>query len=735
MTYRNGHRNSLPAVLAVFLIGLILLSGCSSPGDITREAAERIGLKTDLPAQAQEVDGGNPGVSGAEKSTASEDMTGGTEKKKPEEKKSGADEKTEQGSTGGTEKESAERKEDGTKEAPAERKEDGTEEAPAERKEDGTEEAPAERKDNGTEEVPGEIKEDGTEVVSGEAEITGAEIQEEEKTAGNSRSSEIVSQETFDRELENTSALYGFRTFQSSFVTWQGKSAAVDDRTGTVYIPCSARDGKADSSESGSSEENPGKKNDYQSWKDIVSYLEPAFRGERILYLEEEKMGQIGDAVREGYNFEALLCSEYGASRFRVVLTGLPVLCIRKTDETEVIDKEDHTGQVSVIDTTGLLLDSDCVFHVRGNYAADLEKKPYKVSLKKKNGKKNKISLLGLRKDDDWILNPLYSDYSRVREMTAYKVWEQVTSLSQTGCPSSGVKYVEVFMDNTYHGVYALTEPVDGKQLREQRMSNQVSFSEQDILYKINSWNSDYPYLEKYASGAGMTEIADDNGKVCVEIRYPKEWEPGTTWDPMYLFQDFVFRTGDLEGLRRAGIEVDTDSVVTLSLFCGLTHATDNTWKNSLLIAERVPGEAENRWMIYRDVWDLNYVFGDTYDGDEDRRYTGFSLDNAGTYTRFRDSTYDYETLKNADPSLAGALDQKWAQWRSSGISADSVCRIAESSYDELVQSGALGREMGRWPQEKSSDQALEEMENWIRNRFVYLDGRFGFEQGAESGQ
>ena len=534
---------------------------------------------------------------------------------------------------------------------------------------------------------------------------------------------EVVSKETFDRELEKGVEACGARPFVASLVTWHGKSAAVDEAESTVYVPCSAEDGE------------------YADWETIVGKLSPASKDEKILYLKEDMMEQIWDAVRDGYSFDALLSSGSGIARFRVVLTGLPVLSITKTDPVPVTGKEDHTGKATMIDTTGLLRSSDCTFHVRGNYASYFDKKPYKVSLKKKSGKKNKVSWLGMRRDDDWILNPLYTDMSRVREVTAYQVWEQVSALAQNGCPSSRVKYVEVLMDNSYHGVYALTEPVDAKQLKENRAANQISFSDRDLLYKINMWNQEYPYLDLYESGAGSTEIMTDFGKTCVEIRYPKEWNADATWEPMYLFQDFVFRSKSPEALEQAGVEVDIDSVVTLSLFCGLTHATDNTWKNTLLIAQRVPsGQEESsavtgkkRWILYRDIWDLNYVFGDIYDADEAQRYTAFSMEGAEQYRSNADTTYDFETYAYINPAVRGMLAEKWAQWRDSGISADSVCRIVDTAFGQLTDSGALGREMIRWPQTKGPDTAVREMKEWIRVRFAYLDGRFSYEQGTET--
>lgn len=139
--------------------------------------------------------------------------------------------------------------------------------------------------------------------------------------------------------------------------------------------------------------------------------------------------------------------------------------------------------------------------------------------------------------------------------------------------------------------------------------------------------------------------------------------------------------------------------------------------------------------MIYRDVWDLNYVFGDVFYASAADRYTAFSMDDVREYKARADSTFDYEALKAADPSQEGALAEKWAQWRDGGISAESVCEIADISYRELEQSGALSREMLCWPQSKDTGAALDEMKEWIRQRFDFLDEKFGYQPGTETGQ
>ena len=109
-------------------------------------------------------------------------------------------------------------------------------------------------------------------------------------------------------------------------------------------------------------------------------------------------------------------------------------------------------------------------------------------------------------------------------------------------------------------------------------------------------------------------------------------------------------------------------------------------------------------------------------------------MEGAEQYRSNADTTYDFETYAYIDPAVQGMLAGKWAQWRDSGISADSVCGIVDAAFGELAGSGALDREMNRWTQTKEPHAAVREMKKWIRARFAYLDGRFSYEQGTETG-
>lgn len=534
---------------------------------------------------------------------------------------------------------------------------------------------------------------------------------------------QVVSRESFEERRQSLPEA----DFSPSDYLWRGGPAACDREKASVYLPC-----------------------DVSALTDLFAGLMPSAPRSIIYVCRDEKMEDPAAAVAEGHAFEALLVSGQHVQSFHIILTGLPALCIEKTDREEILNKEEHEGRLRYIplDQTDAGTDfseaadlsevSDlseaadlseaedlseaapdallkCTFHVRGNVSSGMDKKPYKISLTNGAGEKMKVSLGGLRADDDWILNPLYTDQSRVREMTAYTLWERVSAFSDSPQASSRMRYVEVFLDHSYQGIYGLMEPVDGTQL---------GLSPGDLLYKIDRWDREYPYIDLYEESEGKTEIYNDHGFPCVEIRYPIAWDPTADWSPMQAFHEFSFRTKDPRSLTTAGLETDIDSVVTLSLYCAMTHAMDNNWKNSFLIAKQTDGGG---YQLFRTIWDLNYVFGDVFIFEPDEKYTVFDPKTASGYTPCEDSTYDFEAFLQADLSLEGSLADKWAVWRKGGISADSICQDARAHMSRLTESGALAREMERWPQQKNCAEALDEMEEWIRTRFAYLDERYGW--------
>lgn len=569
--------------------------------------------------------------------------------------------------------------------------------------------------------------------------------------------------------------------FSPEEVLWQDGPAACDAESATVFLPCDPEALEAqEKTWAGSGESLTGTSGTIlRFWEGLLEDLQPASGDARICLETDLSMKTPAEAMRSGYAFPALLLTKEEAKPFSIVLTGLPVLCLWKTDPDPIVRKEDHEASIRLLsagkekkdrtegqrgetqaaeaslagareDRTGRAAAPaasgedqtgreavpaasqdglteravpensllHCTFHVRGNVTSSLAKKPYRLSLTDASGTKTRISWLGLRTDDDWILNPVYTDRTRVREKSAYELWDTASSCARVPQPSSRMEYVEVFQDDACLGIYLLMEPVDGRQL---------GLTPGDLLYKIDRWDYEYPYFEEYrtAEERQETEIYTDHGYPCVEIKYPRSWDRTASWDLMRRYHEYSFRNGEESLFGQASADPDLDSVVTLSLYCALTHAMDNNWKNSFLIAQK---EETGRYTLRRTIWDLNYVFGDVFVYDPEIGYTVFDPDSAAVYVPGKDSTWDYEAFLQSDPALEKSLRQKWRQWREAGISADRVLALIGENRALLEKSGALVREGRLWPESLGGAEALEEMEEWILRRFSFLDSFFGYE-------
>lgn len=562
--------------------------------------------------------------------------------------------------------------------------------------------------------------------------------------------------------------------FSPEEVLWQEGPAACDCSAegAVVCLPCDPEALEAQEKAWAGSGENLTETSGtiLRYWEDLLEDLQPASGEARICVEADPFMKTPAAAMREGYAFPAMLLTKEEAKPFSIVLTGLPALCLWKTDADPILKKENHTASIRLLSagkdaygpeeraeekTEGepveepqaaeaLPADSRetgemtggaaggtregkaapensllyCNFHVRGNVTSSLAKKPYKVSVTDASGTKAKISWLGLRTDDDWILNPVYTDRTRVREKTAYALWDLTSACAQAPQSSSRMEYVELFLDNTCQGIYMLMEPVDGKQL---------GLTAGDLLYKIDRWDYEFPYYEQYGAAEENreTEIYTDHGYPCVEIKYPRNWDGTVSWDLMQRYHGFSFKDGEESLFGQASADPDLDSVVTMSLYCALTHAMDNNWKNSFLIAEK---EETGRYTLRRTIWDLNYVFGDVFVYDPEEGYTVFDPGSAAVYVPGQDSSWDFEAFLRSDPSLEESLRLKWRQWRQAGISADTICALIGENRTLLDKSGALIREERLWPESVGGAEALEEMETWIRRRISFLDSFFGYE-------
>ena len=477
--------------------------------------------------------------------------------------------------------------------------------------------------------------------------------------------------------------------FDASEILLNGLPLPYDSGSNTVYIPQSADDSE---------------------WKGSLSSSVP---GGRICILNDSP-DQKQSVIEEGQRLRLAIVSDHKYSECRLVFTGLPVVCMANR-EGVIEGEEEYRGTFLVFDPyREEYQGSACSFHVRGATSQLFDKKSYRVELMQTEGNSDKKSFLGMRSDDDWILNSMCTDRTLEREKICYDLWRDLNAMEDRPVASSEIEYCELFLNNTYMGVYGLMYPVDKKLM---------CMKPGDLLYKVGTWYEEISIPGELIDYNGQTEILNRNGVPYLTLKYPKEEGKDCIYDPFQLYQEMVFETGDLTEMDRAGISLNLENFILHELFCEMTRAGDNTWKNMFIAAYR---DKEGGYTLNETIWDLNYTFGDDFTWDPDNGNTEFDPGTADSYEIRYDRDYGYVRLAQIVDGFREDTAVKWRKWRSEGISPEYIRGMFEENRLYLYRTGAFRRNAMKWYQGEQ-DPSYASIYDWIEGRFRFLDSMYEY--------
>ncbi len=424
----------------------------------------------------------------------------------------------------------------------------------------------------------------------------------------------------------------------------------------------------------------------------------------KIYFKEEDYFRKKTEAISEGHAFELYMIGDEEYHIYHVVFTGMPIMSIttdRAQEKQEGAEKTAiYSGKVQVYDpyhSSTRLQTSECTYHKRGASSMGYEKPNYKLELSGRN-----LSFLGMRADDDWILNSLYDDAGLIHNKVSFEVWRSIADYNNV-LNDEGVtgEYVELFKDNEYYGVYLLTERIDNRTL---------SLDGNDILYKCRSTR--IPEEQNYSN-----EDTDGMSPIFL-LKYPKQFEK-QAWDPLKNWVS-VFCKQQIKDYEEGAKLLNMENAIDYNLFILLICGGDNTRKNSYLIADY---QSDGSYQFIKVPWDMNAVLGNPWVDDADCNYTVFdpaSITDVNTWYTDISTLYYYN-----ETEVSSLLKDRWKEIRDVKlISKDSLNQTAESQLEYLHGSGAYDRNYERWPHgsEYWKDEYIFE---YIDGRIDFLDGYF----------
>lgn len=435
---------------------------------------------------------------------------------------------------------------------------------------------------------------------------------------------------------------------------------------------------------------------------------------QQLYWCEDPMWYTLEDAIAQGHEFTFYVVMGNAYQTGKIIFTGLPMMSINATEELAdgtINCRMDVFDPFSGTNGEYRITRSYAYYEVRGKSSLIFPKRGYNLHLYTESGAKNKQSLLGLRTDDDWKLNALYSDQSKLREMIAIKLWNEIASTTEEPYDKGTTQeYMELMLNSEYQGIYGLMERIDFKQLNLDK--------EKDVLFKGVDFIS-----EENIAGNSFEDRTEYGGQ---EIKYGHQKITGDLWRPMTEYLG-VTALPVLQGeepdsqalLQYIEEHMDLENLLNLELFIQALYAEDNAYKNQYTAA--VVDDSGN-YRLWKMPWDLNFSFGDCYKYEE----STLTVFDAETATKIMKKYMLTETLLGDDNNtqFAAALNEQWSALRKNILSEEHVRALSEQYLELLTTSGAFARDSAKWHQ-NANKASFEEALTYLKNRLEYLDAYY----------
>lgn len=356
-------------------------------------------------------------------------------------------------------------------------------------------------------------------------------------------------------------------------------------------------------------------------------------------------------------------------------------------------------------------VESDMYINLRGATSRAFPKNQYRINLREftigGDEKNNHLSLVGLREDDDYILYAAYNDPAKARNIFANNLWKKSMGNNNRFDIENGVegKYVEVFIENRYWGLYGLTYPHDNKTV-DLQIGKEASESE--FYYRtVSNIPFDFEAFERtLGNNLAMNRF---------EIRELDEpYNDSDQWQPIYEYFSVLHR-GTAEDLAEyLKNSTDLGNQIDYYLFVMLLQATDNNFKNHNYISKF---DGSQRIMI-ESPWDLDLTFGLRWNSDSDLLA---SLNEQPEWNYRPSETMIYKARELGVPGIDEQIIDRYLQLRLSDWSNEAINDMLAEFEEAIYHSGAIHRDKDRW-ENTAYHETIDQFSTYVLQRLEAMD-------------
>ena len=427
------------------------------------------------------------------------------------------------------------------------------------------------------------------------------------------------------------------------------------------------------------------------------------------------------------------------------------------TREDKLRDAIEYVGatvSVEGCDEQYAFTDAAAQVKARGNYTLDYPKKAIRIKFDEKQG------MLGLNDGQEfknWVLLAEWKDLSMCNNATAFYLAEAI--LGADGYYCTDFLNVELYINNTYWGVYLLVEQQEVKKGRTSVSEVEDDYTGTDIGYffeydgyylderRVPNGGGDPTFEINYGSYAdgkpghvvlegyntdgmhGYTVKSDINSDEQLDFiasyleNTYKILYSAVCEDKHYAFNESCTALVPADGktTREVVSEViDLQSLVDIYLLNEIVINPDIGWSSFFMSVDM--SEQGSHKLIFEAPWDFDSCFGIRAGWEQ----------AVGMYVR--QSQNPWMCLLHEEDWFMDMVEDKWAQLKENGVPETAIERVR--AY-KTVYAEYYARNYERWEERiiygnhelvpqlnscQSQDEAADYLCNWLHKRFNYLD-------------
>lgn len=427
---------------------------------------------------------------------------------------------------------------------------------------------------------------------------------------------------------------------------------------------------------------------------------------------ENAQIAIVGDLFTEetitnGTEYGILIYTDEEYQFRNLVFTTLPLL---ELEYEGVLNDVDMVSlKFSLFDNrrhaTQRVVSSEGDIKLRGRSSINFPKQGYRFTLYSdsvgEHRREFNTALLGMRQDGDWLLYAAYNDKEKVRNIFSSNLWKLSCATNNFLGIDNGMeyRYVELFINGEYWGLYALGYPIDQKQLH---------LTDGEYMYKKENPELSELAIDFTAEGAVEGYSIKEIGTNQVE-----SWEPLKKYYCAMLGEDKTYS----ELREWVDIQNSMDIFLFLNLIQGVDHANvrGNNLIFNLYMTNKFSADGQSEVMLYTP-WDMDRTWGLGFEEEGDVVTPNRNV--------LMQTNIVYLLLEQGDEEMKELLVERYQELREGVWSDESIMMLLNGYEDDIFYSGAYARERIRWPMGSyiDTETKLSAFKAYVLERLRYMD-------------